>query len=91
MAINNDGRLRNTTACLPIAYGSVAFYLGKECDEFSTHRWTLYVRSPDQSFDLSKAISKASVVWVCNGFLCVYNGPNFVIGFGLIVSFYNDT
>lgn len=58
MAINNDGRLVNTTTCLPLAYGSVAFYLGKKSDEFHTHRWTLYVRSPDQAFDLSRAISK---------------------------------
>eukprot|EP00571_Detonula_confervacea_P016079 CAMPEP_0172311468 /NCGR_PEP_ID=MMETSP1058-20130122/14759_1 /TAXON_ID=83371 /ORGANISM="Detonula confervacea, Strain CCMP 353" /LENGTH=292 /DNA_ID=CAMNT_0013024641 /DNA_START=13 /DNA_END=891 /DNA_ORIENTATION=+ len=53
-----DGRLENTTTCLPIAYGSVAFYLGKKADEYHTHRWTLYVRSPDQNFDLSRAISK---------------------------------
>lgn len=53
-----DGRLPNTTACLPIAYGSVAFYLGKQSNEYQTHRWMLYVRSPDPHFDLSKAISK---------------------------------
>ena len=53
-----DARLQNTTTCLPISYGSIAFYLGKKADEYHTHRWTLYVRSPDQSFDLSKAISK---------------------------------
>ncbi|KAL7531773.1 hypothetical protein ACHAXR_004229 [Thalassiosira sp. AJA248-18] len=55
-----DGRIQNTTTCLPIAYGSIAFYLGKKADEYHTHRWTLYVRSPDNdnNFDLSKAISK---------------------------------
>ena len=54
------GRLENTTACLPIAYGSIAFWQGKQADEFKTHSWTLYVRSPDQNFDLSKAISKVT-------------------------------
>mmetsp|Transcript_24666 Transcript_24666/g.59475 ORF Transcript_24666/g.59475 Transcript_24666/m.59475 type:complete len:302 (+) Transcript_24666:81-986(+) len=57
-AMASVGRLENTTTCLPIAYGSVAFYLGKKSDEYHTHRWTLYVRSPDQNFDLGKAISK---------------------------------
>lgn len=55
---NDGGRLDNTTTCLPIAYGSIAFYLGKKADEYHTHRWTLYVRSPDPNFDLSRAISK---------------------------------
>lgn len=50
-------RLSNTTACLPIVYGSVAFYLGKKADEYQTHEWTLYVRGPN-SEDLSSVISK---------------------------------
>ena len=37
-------RLSNTTACLPIIYGSIAHYLGKKADEFQTHEWSLYVR-----------------------------------------------
>ena len=53
-----DVRLDNTTTCLPIAFGSIAFYLGPNANEYQTHRWTLYVRSPDKNFDLSKAISK---------------------------------
>lgn len=50
-------RLTKTTACLPIVYGSVAFYLGKKADEFQTHQWTLYVRGPNNE-DLSGVISK---------------------------------
>lgn len=50
-------RLSKTTACLPIVYGSIAFYLGKKADEFSTHEWTLFVRGPHHE-DLSPAISK---------------------------------
>ena len=55
--ISNSKRLAKTTACLPIAYGSVAFYLGKKADEYKTHQWTLYVRGPN-SEDLSGVISK---------------------------------
>lgn len=53
----NSKRLSKTTACLPIVYGSIAFYLGKKADEFSTHEWTLFVRGPHHE-DLSPAISK---------------------------------
>jgi len=38
-------RLDNTTTCLPIVYGSIAYNLGPDAiDEYHTHRWTLYVR-----------------------------------------------
>jgi YEATS domain-containing protein 4 len=50
-------RLEKTTACLPIVYGSVAFYLGKKADDFQTHQWTLYLRGPNNE-DLSLVISK---------------------------------
>jgi YEATS domain-containing protein 4 len=55
---NPHGRLSNTTTCLPIAYGSIAFYLGSKSDEYRTHKWTLYIRSPDPTYDISSAISK---------------------------------
>lgn len=51
-------RLENTTACVPIVYGSCAFYLGKKADEFQTHQWTLYLRGPNGDEDLSAVISK---------------------------------
>ena len=50
-------RLSNTTACLPLVHGSVAWYLGKKADEFQTHRWTLYLRGANNE-DLSACISK---------------------------------
>jgi YEATS domain-containing protein 4 len=50
-------RLAKTTACLPIVYGSVAFYLGKKADENSTHQWTLYLRGNNNE-DLSYCIQK---------------------------------
>ncbi len=39
--------------------GSIAFYLGKKAEEYSTHRWTLYVRGP-QDEDLSTFIEKVA-------------------------------
>ena len=50
-------RLEHTVACLPIVYGSVAFYLGKKADENNTHQWTLYLRGPNNE-DLSGCIEK---------------------------------
>lgn len=50
-------RLDKTTVCLPLVRGSVAFYLGKKADEFQTHRWTLYLRGPNNE-DLSPVIAK---------------------------------
>jgi YEATS domain-containing protein 4 len=51
-------RTKNTTAYLPIVYGSIAHYLGKKkTDEYNTHEWTLFVRGPNQE-DFSPAISK---------------------------------
>ena len=38
-------------------YGSIAFFLGKKADEYHTHRWTLYIRGPNNE-DLSAGISK---------------------------------
>ena len=60
MPASNDesSRLQNTTAALPLAYGTIAFYQGPAPDEYLTHKWTLYLRSPDPDFDLSKAIRK---------------------------------
>jgi YEATS domain-containing protein 4 len=51
-------RLEKTTACLPIVYGSVAFYLGKKAGEYQTHQWTLYLRGPNGDEDLSPVIAK---------------------------------
>lgn len=53
-----NARLENTSTILPVAYGSIAFFLGEKADEYHTHKWTLYVRSPDSGVDLGAAISK---------------------------------
>ena len=49
-------RLENTTLCVPIVYGSMAFPLPKN-EEYNTHRWTLFVRGPNNE-DLSQGIAK---------------------------------
>jgi YEATS domain-containing protein 4 len=54
---NNSNRLVNTTICLPIVYGSIAFFLGKKADEYHTHKWCLYLRGPNDE-DLSVCIQK---------------------------------
>jgi YEATS domain-containing protein 4 len=50
-------RMENVTVCLPLIRGSVASYLGNEANEFQTHRWTLYLRGPNNE-DLTQVISK---------------------------------
>jgi len=53
---NIQPRQENTTICVPIVYGSIAFPLPKT-EEYNTHRWTLYVRGPNNE-DLSQGIAK---------------------------------
>jgi len=43
----NKKRITNTTVSCPIIYGSIAFYLGKRSGEYATHRWTLFIRGPN--------------------------------------------
>lgn len=50
-------RLENTELVVPICYGTVAFWLGKKADEYHSHRWTVYVRSPSGE-ELNHIISK---------------------------------
>lgn len=54
---NSSNRLLNTTVCLPLVYGSIAFFLGKKADEYHTHKWCLYLRGPNDE-DLSVCIQK---------------------------------
>ena len=50
-------RLPNTTICVPIVYGSIAFQLKKPDSNNNTHQWTLYLRGPNNE-DLSTGIAK---------------------------------
>lgn len=56
-------RLPNTTASLPIVYGSIAFYLGKKADELETHEWTLFLRGPNQADDHLNSLVISKVVF----------------------------
>jgi YEATS domain-containing protein 4 len=56
-------RLPNTTASLPIVYGSIAFYLGKKADELETHEWTLFLRGPNQLDDHLNSLVISKVVF----------------------------
>lgn len=47
-------RVSNVTIACPFIYGSMAFYLGKRADEFSTHRWTLFLRGPNANSSAGK-------------------------------------
>ncbi|BBN09378.1 YEATS domain-containing protein 4 [Marchantia polymorpha subsp. ruderalis] len=38
-------RVKDVEMTVPIAYGTVSFWLGKKADEYHSHRWTVYVRS----------------------------------------------
>ncbi|KAL5557574.1 hypothetical protein UlMin_039810 [Ulmus minor] len=37
-------RLKDAEICIPIVYGTIAFYLGRKASESQSHRWTVYVR-----------------------------------------------
>jgi hypothetical protein len=40
-------RLKNVSLHVPLVYGSIAYYLGSASDQYATHRWRLYIRSPN--------------------------------------------
>jgi len=61
LTIKNNNKSTNRvhgSFCLPIIYGSMAFFLGSNQADECTHRWTLYVRGPNGDEDLSCAIQK---------------------------------
>eukprot|EP00899_Mesostigma_viride_P007279 jgi/Mesvir1/16552/Mv10093-RA.1 len=50
-------RIKGAELVIPICYGTVAFWMGKKADEYRSHRWTVYIRSPDND-DISYFIKK---------------------------------
>mmetsp|Transcript_19591 Transcript_19591/g.28184 ORF Transcript_19591/g.28184 Transcript_19591/m.28184 type:complete len:264 (-) Transcript_19591:133-924(-) len=50
-------RLEDTTIACPIVYGSMSVWMGRKAHEFATHKWTLFVRGPNDE-DLSCFVSK---------------------------------
>ena len=57
LQVSAEGRVLNKQIVIPIAFGTVAFWLGKKADEYNSHRWTVYARSA-RNQDLSTVISK---------------------------------
>ncbi|KAF5463004.1 hypothetical protein F2P56_018960, partial [Juglans regia] len=37
-------RVKDVEICVPIVYGTIAFYLGRKASESQSHKWTVYVR-----------------------------------------------
>ncbi|XP_059437408.1 transcription initiation factor TFIID subunit 14b isoform X1 [Corylus avellana] len=37
-------RVKDVEICVPIVYGTTAFYLGRKASESQSHKWTVYVR-----------------------------------------------
>lgn len=52
-------RYPDTAVSVGIVYGSCAFFLGKKAHETATHKWTLFVRGPNDE-DLSTILSKVA-------------------------------
>lgn len=52
-------RVPDTAVGVPVVYGSCAHFLGKKAHETATHKWTLFVRGPNNE-DLSIILSKVA-------------------------------
>ncbi|EFJ24512.1 hypothetical protein SELMODRAFT_174113 [Selaginella moellendorffii] len=50
-------RVKNVELSVPIAYGTISFWLGKKADDLHSHKWTVYIRSATNE-DLGPIISK---------------------------------
>ncbi|XP_051141185.1 transcription initiation factor TFIID subunit 14b-like [Andrographis paniculata] len=51
-------RLKDVEICVPIVYGTIAFWLGKKATEAQSHKWTVYVRGATNE-DLGAVIKRA--------------------------------
>ncbi|KAI5438780.1 transcription initiation factor TFIID subunit 14b isoform X1 [Lathyrus oleraceus] len=54
---NLNKRVKDVEICVPIVYGTVAFYLGRKASEAQSHRWTVYVRGASNE-DLSAVVKR---------------------------------
>ena len=62
-------RYPDTAVSVPIVYGSCAFFLGKKAHETATHKWTLFVRGPNDE-DLS-----VFIIWILSNSSVSAFGP----------------
>ncbi|KAI3451459.1 hypothetical protein Pfo_008124 [Paulownia fortunei] len=51
-------RLKDVEICVPIVYGTIAFWLGRKATETQSHKWTVYVRGATNE-DLGAVIKRA--------------------------------
>jgi YEATS domain-containing protein 4 len=56
-----EKRLKGVQLALPFVTGTIAFYLGKKATDTATHRWTAYMRGPNNE-DLSHILKKCVIV-----------------------------
>lgn len=56
----DPSRLNGVEFVLPVITGSIAFFLGSKSSQFVTHKWTVYVRHPNNE-DLSHIIQKVGL------------------------------
>lgn len=50
-------RVKDVEICVPIVYGTIAFYLGRKASESQSHKWTVYVRGASNE-DLSAVVKR---------------------------------
>lgn len=51
-------RLKDVEICVPIVYGTIAFWLGRKASETQSHKWSVYVRGATNE-DLGVVIKRA--------------------------------
>ncbi|XP_074278166.1 transcription initiation factor TFIID subunit 14b-like [Silene latifolia] len=54
----SNKKLKDCEVSIPIAYGNIAFWLGKKASEYQSHRWTVYVRGATNE-DLGVVVKRA--------------------------------
>ncbi|WJX55729.1 Transcription initiation factor TFIID subunit 14b [Trifolium repens] len=54
---NVNKRVKDVEICVPIVYGTIAFYLGRKASESQSHKWTVYVRGASNE-DLTAVVKK---------------------------------
>lgn len=54
-----EARVKGKQLVVPVAFGTVAFWMGKKADEYHSHRWTVYLRSA-RGQDLSSVVKNVT-------------------------------
>lgn len=54
---SSNKRLKDVEICVPIVYGTMAFWLGRKASEYQSHKWMVYVRGASNE-DLGAVIKR---------------------------------